>query len=195
MITVDASKLQEVEEKLGEYRKWAPLVLSRALNRAAASAKTSASKKVRESYTLKASDVNATFTVKRANPSSLSATVTSKSGAIGLDKFKISPKEPRHSNPPKGGLKVTVKKDGGAKRILTAFVASVNGNKAFLREGGKRVQRPDGRWTELPIKRLFGPPVPEMLDRKSIREFVEEEAAKVFDQRVEHEIKNVMEGR
>jgi hypothetical protein len=33
-----------------------------------------------------------------------------------------------------------------------------------------------------------------MLERKSIREFVEREAAKTFDKNLEHEIKRALEG-
>ena len=194
MITVDAEKIAEVERRLGEMRKQAPVVLYRALNRAAANVKTNASKKVRDSYTLRAKDVNETFSVRKASRSSLRASVTSRSGSIGLDKFKVRPLEPRHKKPPKS-LKVQVKKEGGAKNLVGAFVAAVSGNKVFQREkGSKHKKGRSGRWTELPIKRLFGPPVPEMLDRKSIREFVEQEAAKTFDKNLEHEIKRALEG-
>ncbi|MEF3312617.1 phage tail protein [Paenibacillus sp. GYB004] len=194
MITVDADKVKEIEQRLGEIRKQAPVVLSRALNRAAANAKTNASKKVRETYTLRAKDVNETFSVRKASRGNLSAAVTSRSGSIGLDKFKVRPLEPRHSKPPKS-LKVQVRKEGGAKKLVGAFVASVSGNKVFQREKGSQHKKGrSGRWTELPIKRLFGPPVPEMLDRRSIREFVEQEAAQTFDKNLEHEIKRALEG-
>lgn len=194
MITVDAEKLKEVERRLGQYPKKAPLAIMRALNRTAANVKTNASKKVREEYTAKAKDVNSTFTVRRASKSSLSAAVESSAGALGLDKFKVSPKEPRHNKPPKA-LKVQVKKSGGAKRIVGAFVASVNGNKVFKRQpGAKGKKGKGGNWTALPIERLFGPPVPQMLDNRSVRAFVEQEAAKTFDNRLDHEIKRIMEG-
>lgn len=194
MITVDANTLKDVERRLAEYPQKAPLVISRALNRAAANVKTNATKKVRETYVVKAKDVNSTMSVKKASRSNLSANVTSEGTSIGLDKFRVRPAEPRHSKPPKA-LKVQVKKAGGAKQIVGAFVASVNGNKVFKREKSSRHQKGRaGRWTELPIKRLFGPPIPEMVGSKSVREFVEREVAGVFEQRLEHEIKRMLEG-
>ncbi|EJW19148.1 phage tail protein [Paenibacillus alvei] len=194
MITVDANTLKDVERRLGEYPKKAPLVISRALNRAAANVKTNAVKRVRESYVVKAKDVSTTMSVKKASRNNLSANVTSEGTSIGLDKFRVRPAEPRHSKPPKA-LKVQVKKAGGAKQIVGAFVASVNGNKVFSREANSRhLKGKSGRWTELPVKRLFGPPIPEMVGNKSIREFVEREAATVFDQRLEHEINRTLEG-
>lgn len=196
MITIDAKKIEEVEKRLGEYRKKAPQVLARALNRAAANVKTNASKKARESYTLRAKDINATLKiVQRASSNSLSAAVQSSSKSIGLDKFKVRPLEPRHKKPPKA-LKVQVKKEGGAKSLVGAFVAQVSGNKVFKRDKSGRHQKrnKDKQWTELPINRLFGPPVPEMIGTKSVRQFVEQEAAKTFDKNLEHEMKRVMEG-
>lgn len=194
MITVDAEKIKVVEQRLGELRKQAPVAIYRALNRAAANAKTNASKKVRETYTLRAKDVNETFSVRKASRNSLVAVVSSRSGSIGLDKFKVRPLEPRHKKPPKS-LKVQVKKEGGAKNLIGGFVASVSGNKVFQREKSSRHKKGgNDRWTELPIKRLFGPPVPEMLERKSIREFVEQEAAQTFEKNLEHEIKRALEG-
>lgn len=194
MITVDADKLNEVERRLGQYPKKAPLAIMRALNRTAANVKTNASKKVREEYAVKAKDVNSTFSIRRASKSSLSAMVESKAGALGLDKFKVSPMTPRHAKPPKA-LKVQVKKTGGAKRLVGAFVASVNGNKVFKRQPGAKGRKgKNGTWTALPIERLFGPPVPEMLENQSVRAYVEQEAAKTFETRLDHEIKRIMEG-
>lgn len=194
MITIDADTLRDIERRLLDYPKKAPLVISRALNRTAASVKTNASKKVRESYVIKAKDVNATFKVKKASRSNLSASVTSASGSMGLDKFKVRPLEARHTKPPKS-LKVQVKKSGGAKSLLATFVADVHGLKVFTRESGSRHKKGrGGKWSELPIKRLFGPPIPEMVGSKSVRGYVETEAAKVFETRLEHEIKRTLEG-
>lgn len=194
MITVDEKKLKEIEQRLGQYGKQAPVVLARALNRAAANVKTNAGKKARESYMIRSKDINDTLTIRRASRGSLSASVTSRSGAMGMDKFKVRPAVPRHSKPPKV-LKVQVRKDGGAKAIIGAFVASVSGNKVFQREkGAKSKKGKGGKWTQLPISRLFGPPVPTMLGNASLRAYVEQEAAKTFDKNLEHEMSRAMEG-
>jgi len=182
LITVDADKIKEVEQQLGEYKNKAPVALSRGLNRASASAKTSASKKAREAYNIKAKDIGATINITKATKSSLSAVVKSKGERIPLIKFKVSPSAPRPKKPPKV-LKGAVKK-GGLKDIVGAFVANVNGNKAFTRTTNKR----------LPIRQLFGPAVPQMLGSSTVKEFVETEASRVFDQRLDHEIQRIMEG-
>lgn len=182
MITIDIEKVKEVEKELGQYKSKAPVALSRALNRAASNAKTNASKKVRENYTIKAKDISSTISITKANRGSLRAVVKSKGERIPLIKFKVSPSNPRTKNPPKV-LKVAVKK-GGLKALVGAFVANVNGNKVFRRLGKSR----------LPIEQLFGPAVPQMLGTSTVKEFVESEATKVFDQRLDHEIKRILGG-
>ncbi|MGG1442096.1 phage tail protein [Brevibacillus laterosporus] len=191
MITIDASKLQDVERQLGQYAKKAPIVLSRALNRAATSLKTNATKEVRASYMIKAGDVKSTFRVSKSRSKNIAASVTSSGNALGIEKFKIKPQKSKSSKT----MSVQVKKDGGVKGLLNAFVAEVNGNKVFEREkGSKHKKRKDGQWTQLPIKRLFGPPVPIMLKNERIKATLESEASKVFDKRLAHEISRVLEG-
>ncbi|WP_438770046.1 phage tail protein [Brevibacillus sp. JB24b] len=191
MITIDDSKLQEVERRLGQYAKKAPIVLSRALNRASANLKTNATKEVRASYMVKASDVKSTFRVSKSTSKNIASSVTSRGTALGIEKFKVKPTKSKSSKT----LGVQVKKDGGIKGLLNAFVAEVNGQKVFEREKGSRhKKRKDGKWTQLPIKRLFGPPVPIMLKNKRIKATLEAESSKVFDKRLDHEIKRVLEG-
>ena len=182
MITVDDKKIKEVEKQLGEYKIKAPTALSRALNRAAANAKTNAVKKVREKYSVKAADVRKTINVINANKNTLAARVKSEGTRIPLIKFNVKPSTPRTKKPPKV-LKVQVKKDG-LKDLVGGFVANINGDKVF-----KRTSK-----TRLPIEQLFGPAVPQMLGTKDMREYIESEAAKVFDQRLEHEIHRIQEG-
>lgn len=181
MITIDADKIKEVEEQLGSFRNKAPSAIARALNRAAQNARTNAVKKAREGYQIKASDIRSTIKITSANKNTLGALVKSTGERIPLIKFKVSPKDPRPKNPPKM-LKAAVKKTG-LKGVVGAFVADINGNKVFQRTGKSR----------LPITQLFGPAVPQMLGSQDVRTFVESEAAKVFDQRLDHEISRILE--
>ncbi len=183
MIRVDATKLREVEQQLGSFSNKAPTVISRALNRAAQNAKASTVSKLREEYILKAKDIRDTIKIRKATQRSLGAVVTSIGNKVPLIKFKVSPNKPNPQKPSKV-LKAGVKK-GGLKEIIGAFVANINGNKVFEREGKNR----------LPIKQLFGPSVPEMLGNESVKTYIEREATKMFDKRLEHEINRVWEVR
>jgi hypothetical protein len=180
MITITSKDIGDVERRLDQYSKKAPVVIYRALNRAASGIKTNASKKAREGYRIKAKDVNQTFSIKKASRGSLGASVTSKSGSIGLEKFRVN--ATLEKRPKK--FKAAVKKGGSLKEITRGFVASVNGIKIFSRVGKPR----------LPIDRLFGPPVPQMVNNKDVRGFVEQQAMDTYQKRLDHEIKRVLEG-
>ncbi|HQB39392.1 MAG TPA: phage tail protein [Deltaproteobacteria bacterium] len=181
MIEIDARALKQVEMRLGKYRSKAPMVISRALNRATTNMKTNISRKAREIYIVKSKDINQALTLKRANKARLSAVLRYQGERMPLDKFKYTPKNP---NPKKRRIvKVAVKKDG-VKPLLHAFVANINGPKIFERVGKPR----------LPIRRLFGPAVPQMVGNEELRQFVESEAVKTYQKRLNHEIKRVLEG-
>lgn len=182
MITIDAVKFGEVAQELGQYKNKTNLVLVRALNRAASNVGTNASKKAREQYNVKAKDVKETINIARASKSTLGAVIKSVGERLPLIKFKVSPSAPRPKNPPKV-LRVSVKK-GGLKELVGGFVANVNGNKVFKRTSSAR----------LPIQQLFGPAVPQMLGTDNIREYIENEASRVFDDRLDHEIQRMLGG-
>jgi hypothetical protein len=182
MITIDANTIREVESQLGEFKSKAPTVIARELNRAGANAKTNAAKKAREEYIVKASEIKNSITVSKATKSSLGTRVVSKGERLGLHKFKVSPKTPRPQKPPKS-LKVSVKKSSG-KKLLHAFIADINGGKVFERTSAAR----------LPIRMLYGPAIPQMLGNVSVSNYIGTEAARVFDERLEHEINNILEG-
>lgn len=184
MIEVDAPKIKEVEKRLGLLWSQARPVLARAVNRAAENAKTNMNRKVREQYLVKARDVNKTVSIRKANHVSLGAVVKSKGFKIPLIKFKVSPKKPKPKNPP-SAYKAQVKKGGGLKPVLGAFVANINGPKMMQRIGKKR----------LPIQQLFGPSVPEMIGAPSVIGYIEKEALSTLEKRIDHEIKRLLEGK
>jgi hypothetical protein len=182
MIEITAQGFRDVQRKLGRYSPKAPVVISRSLNRTASSTKTIVNREARKIYVIKAKDINQALGLRKASRSNLLAVLKYSGERIPLDKFKFSPKNPRPKKPPQA-LKVQVKKDG-YKNLLHAFVANIQGNKIFERAGKSR----------LPIKRLFGPAVPQMVDNADLRQFVEQEQVRIYENRLDHEIKRVLEG-
>lgn len=181
MINITSRDIKKVQKRLKGNSSKAQMAIYRALNRTATNLKTNASKKAREIYRVKAKDINQTFSIQKANKSSLAALVVSKSKSMGLEKFKINAKDPQKR--PKA-FKAAVKKSSGAKEIVRAFVANINGIKVFHRVGQKR----------LPIQRLYGPPVPQMVNNREVRDFVEKQAVETYNKRLDHEINRIMEG-
>jgi len=179
-INVDEKMYIEVQRKLGRFHKKAPNAISNSLNRAASNINKNVKKEVRKEYHIKSKDVGSTLKVTKASRSSLGAEVRSKGELIPLDRFKVSPKtvNPKRKSP----IKVAVKRDG-LKKVLGAFVLDINGKKVFERTGKSR----------LPIKRLFGPSVPQMIGNEEVHEEIHSEGLKTFNSRVEHEIERILE--
>lgn len=180
VVDVDKKHIQDAESKLGELSNQAPTAISRALNRAATNVNSNIKKELRKEYNIKAGDIGATLSTLKANKASLKAEVKSSGALIPLDKFKVSPKTVNPKR--KSQIKIGVKKDG-LKTVLGAFVAEVSGKKVFQRKGKSR----------LPIKRLFGPSIPQMLGNEEIRSEIERQGQETFYKRLEHEISRILE--
>ena len=180
MIHIDY-EIDKVKQKLGSYSKKTPQVISRALNRAIASVKTNVYRNVKEDYYLKRKDIYETFTIRKASRNNLTARAKSKGGVIGLEKYKVTPSKARPGHPPRV-LKVAVKRDG-MKELTGAFVADINGMKVFTRLNK----------TRLPISRITGPAIPQIIDNMEIREDVQEIAVDTYNKRLKHEINRVLE--
>lgn len=182
VITIDGVDIRKVEFRLGQMAKKAPDVVTRALNRAVESARAAAVQEIRQTYVVKAKEVRGTMRVIKASRKTLSAQLRSRGNLIPLDHFKYKPKQPRPKNPPKV-LQVQVKKAGGYKDLLHAFVADINGPKIWQRVGKAR----------LPIRRLMGPAVPQMLGQDNVRAKVLEKALETYKKRLDHEINRMLE--
>ncbi|MCD5324773.1 MULTISPECIES: phage tail protein [Pontibacillus] len=194
-IATDRRALRNIERRLGALEKKAPNVLSKSLNRAATNAKKNVSVETRKKYRLSAAKIKETMNVKRANYNSLSASIITRGNLIGLDHFKVSPSEPRHHTPPRS-LKAGVEK-GSLKKIPGAFVANAgNGNFVFQRQGNAQHKsvRSGGRviQSQLPIRRLFGPSVPQMVGNEETMDVVRRNAQEMYDRTIDHEIERML---
>lgn len=182
MIDITIQNYSAVQKALKGQPKKVNLVLSRAINRAATTAKAAMSKKVREQYLVSAADVKKTIGITKATTSRPSAIVKSMGKRIGLAKFRTSPGAPRPTKPP-STYKVQVKKDSGLKAVEGGFLASVNGGVGFFRRVGS---------SRLPITRLMGPSVPQMIGAKDVITWVETQAKNTLNTRIQHELEQVL---
>lgn len=178
-IVVDDAELQRVQQKLGELQHKAPNVIASALNRSISNIKANVPKEVRKDYNVKATDVKETLKVFKASASKLQGEVKSSGRILGLDKFKVSPKTVNPKR--KSQLKIAVKKNG-SKQVLGAFIASINGTKVFKRDGTAR----------LPISRLMGPSIPQMIGNQETVKKINKEAYVMYENRVNHEINRLL---
>jgi hypothetical protein len=182
MIDITLENYAVVQKLLKDQPKKVNLVLSRAINRAATTAKAAMSKKVREVYVVSAAEVKKSIIITRATASRPFAIVKSTGKKISLAKFRTSPTQPRPKNPP-SAYKVQIKKSGGLKAVPRGFLINVKGSVGFFQRVGA---------SRFPITRLMGPSVPQMIGQKSVIDWVETQARNMLNTRIQHELEQVL---
>ena len=164
---IKVSGIEDVEKRLGNMKKNAPTVVSRAINRAIQNVKKNMGKETSERYFITSGEVKKTVNVTKATKSRLQAAAISQGAGIALSKFKVNPKTPVRyrgaSRSPKV-YRAGVKKAGGVKPLdgnPKSFVAVMKSGHVgvFSRTSAK----------SLPIKQLYGPSVPQMVKTLWIR--------------------------
>lgn len=181
MIELTAEQIEKAERALENIPDGVPKVIVRAINRAAESARTEASRKVREKYYVKHSDVISTIKIYKASPADYSATIISKGHVLALPKFRVTPREPEPKR--KKSIIVRVKRGGGGP-LPGAFVAQMKSGHVGV---FKRVGKP-----RLPIEQKYGPSVPQMLGSPSVSQWIEEKAQETLEKRLDHEINRLL---
>lgn len=180
MIDLDSGDLRKVERLLGRFRNKAQTVLVRALNRATSNMRANIVRKTREEYNIKAKTIRSTFTVKKASRGSLGASIVSKGHKESITSYKVTPKKRVSVSKL---VRVAVKK-GDAKTLLNSFIINQYDFGVYKRKSDER----------FPLKQIYGPAVPQILNNKDVRKFVEKEAVKMYNKRIDHEIKRILEG-
>lgn len=178
---IDNKDLKRVQKRLGALKHKAPNVISNSLNRAITNLRSNVVKKTREEYFIKAKQIRSTMKIKKSNRSSLGAMVTSEGNKEPITSYKVTPKKPTKI---KRHVKVAVKK-GDPKTLLDAFIIEKYGNQIFKRYSYDR----------FPIEQIYGPAIPQILGNEETREFVEKEAWKTYEKRLDHEINRVLEAK
>ena len=182
-VQIDAETMERVEAMLAQVPKGAERAFSNAINRGLSKVKTGAFREVKRIYTVQSSALSgATSTnIKKASTGDLAGHVHFAGYEIPLYKFKVSPKQP-------GGKKLvraSVKKGGGAT-FESAFIAAMKSGHigVFEREGRKR----------LPVSELMGLSAAQMAGEETVSRQVQEEAQRLVNERLEHEIDRLLNG-
>lgn len=187
---IKVSGMEDVERRLGNLKSKAPLVLSRAINRAISNVKKNSAKETSSRYYITSGEVKKTLRLVKASKSSLKAAVISSGSGIALSKFKVNPGTPVRyrgaSRSPKV-YRAGVKKSGGVKPLAgdpKAFIA-------VMKSGHKGVFERTSD-ASLPIKQLYGPSVPQIMKNQDILDVINKDAAETLQKRLDVEINNVL---
>lgn len=153
----------EARDLLNAFPERIKVAASRAVNRALAGINTDSSAIIRQRYNVKKRDISVGVRSFRATKSRLEGRIEFGGKPIALDKFNPSPKR-FTKNKPKYGISVEIRR--GKKTLFRSSFMSKAGV-IYVREGKDR----------LPIKRLYGPRIYQMIDSVSkelIRQGAEE---------------------
>ena len=180
-VTVTEKQLEQAERLLSHVKGGASKAVARALNRSINTARSELVRGIREEYTVRAAPVRNSINIRSSTPQRLEAEIKTLGEPLPLNYFKVKPSTPNPRRTSK--IRVSVRK-GSAKPIGSAFVARLGGtNKVFERVGKAR----------LPIRRLFGPSVPQMAENDKTIENVADSARVSMDKRLSHEIGRLIE--
>lgn len=184
MIELTAEQITLGRQMLGHIPGAQPKALTSAINRAAEGARTDAVAKAKEEYVITAGRVRETIQINKASRANLSASVVSRGRPRALSYFKISPGKVTKKRPP-GGVFAQVKRSGGGT-ITKSFVAKMaSGHVGVFHRAGS------GRF---PLVQRYGPSVAQMLESKSVSQYIEAGAVRRLDDRLNHEINRILRG-
>ncbi|MCP3923336.1 MAG: hypothetical protein GY714_12200 [Desulfobacterales bacterium] len=146
--------------------------LARSVNRTIQGVKTDSVRSVRENYNVKAASVRKGFSFKKANRRSSNASALVRGSRISLREFGVRPNSLRSR--PKVGLSVRVGRQ--RKTIRSSFFSK-----------GKHIYRRVEK-SRLPVEKLLGPSIPQMMNNEEVVNNVEKSAVERFEKNFKHEM-------
>ena len=151
---INPEQFKELEETLKSVPNGGARAFSAAVNRTLSTGRTYTSRRIREHLNLPAATIKDAMKIVKSTPSTMSGHLQFRRKPIPLIEFKPS------QTP--SGVSIRVRKDKGRETIKSAFIATMsNGHQGVFKRapGSTHRRRPDGQWTQLPIKELFGPTI------------------------------------
>lgn len=183
MIEFTSDKIAKAEELLKGIGNALPRVQANAINRSLQSARAEAVRSVTQDYLISAGDVRKVIVIKNATLNNPAGSISAKGSPIPLSKFNAVVKGTGKKT--KKSVMARVKRDGAPKPIKKAFIATTaSGHKGVWIRAGK---------SRLPLKLLYGPSIPQMLQAENVSKQIEQKAAETLDKRLDHEINRVLE--
>lgn len=178
------TNVQDVIKELNASAADTRPAVMRALNKMIDQVKVRAAREVRDAgYKLKISDIKDAIRINRASTARLRADAIASGRPVSLIKYGAR----------QTSVGVSVDVLNGRKVIAHAFIASAKGGgpQVFVREPGSKHKKvfKGGRaiWSALPIKKLFGPSIPDALANKAVAQAMTNLITERFPIILEHE--------
>lgn len=163
-----------------------PRAAMAAINKTIAGYRTDAKKEVVKRYEVGARAVHKSIEISRANKSALSAFALSQGKPISLSKFKVKPKRVQRKGRNNKKIAVAVKKGGKMTTLNRAFIVQYKSEHLGVAERETR--------NRYPIKELYGPSIPKMLENEGVMRTLEGYAEDRLRKNLDHEVYRIMKG-
>lgn len=183
MVEITAEQIQRVELILQNVPKGAERALANAINRGISKAETVSVREIRSTYTVDSPTAHGSIQQKKASVGNIVGSIIYAGSPIPLIKYDVSP---TGKTGHRQRVAARVLKSSGRTSLKYAFNRSFN-------SGALRTAERIGR-SRLPIKVLYGPSLAQMAENEQVLPKAEEEAQKVVDERIEHEIWRLISG-
>ena len=182
-IQISDEAIRRANVALDRLKSLFPRVLPRVINRTMDGLRTDAVRETTEKYFVKAKDVRASLSFRKATAGNLMGAMVSKGKRHSLADYKLTPSTPSPGKRP--SVKVAVKKAGGLKPLSRAFLVKRAGGRYFpyYRIG----YRSDNR-QRAEIRSYISPSMPQIVKNEETVRAMELGAEERFTKRLNHEI-------
>lgn len=178
-IEVDKHDLKNVQKRLGALEKKAPIVVSRALNKTATSARQQLATQTKKVYTYKKS-VRGQMEIRKSSAGNLSAQILSNGKPHNLTSFT-------HSSGKRKGASAAQLKGSGKKNLIGPRGIKAWKTGARGGAGGGLLQRTGKK--RYPLKFLSGTSTPKMIENEKVYGVVEPEIREKLQKNIDNQIK------
>ena len=182
-IQISDEAIRRANVALDRLKSLFPRVLPRVINRTMDGLRTDAVRETTEKYFVKAKDVRASLSFRKATAGNLMGAMVSKGKRHSLADYKLTPSTPSPGKRP--SVKGAVKKAGGLKPLSRAFLVKRAGGRYFpyYRIG----YRSDNR-QRAEIRSYISPSMPQIVKNEETVRAMELGAEERFTKRLNHEI-------
>lgn len=197
MIEIDEKNLKKAQELLKGIEKGVERAATSAINHSLGKAKTKLKKKITAEYYIKSSDIEKTLSIKKANFSNLTGTISSRSRRTSFPKVKLKKSGTSLLAGVKKSNGISVMK-GKSELFGKPFIAKMrNGHigvfqRTIRKRNGIGIKK--SKEQQNPIKELYTISIPQMAGDKGVQKYIEEETSKIVNERFEHEIDRILKG-
>lgn len=183
MSAIEIIGKEEVIEKLNKTPNKVRDATRMALNRTITRLRTQMAREAATKYFVKVGDARKTITTRKASNGNLTAEAISRGRPISLIKFKVTPRSVQHRGRHNKKVKVRVKRNGTGSTLDRAFVIASGGGGFLAERTGK---------SRYPIKKLFGPSVPQMLKNEDTQKALKETSSQNLNKELNRQIARLL---